>query len=419
MTEGWSDLPESMSPHVVGLTRGSYLNLCFLLDTKLGVVFWEECHSDVKRNPSREPIFGKEYDNGPTEEETDFRCDSVAWAIPDFLEFLKDLFQQLFYVPVSPRVVSYASALKEVMPILEAIYREHGWPDLERYRKQECLNAVQDLMEWRDPDRADRRRENQEGCICQAFSPFLVYFFYYDTFPVVAITVNKTRKAAVVAALASFLTATAAVISSSDDHTGLHPIVAPTAYPDVTESTDPWRCATEDPMPYLSVPMPSGKLQEAYESFGDSLIETCLTSGTYASPCAFPDKSRWCGFTTAVPASLLSDYTAYARNASSWWVANSGSVVRIASECPIMWYKASNFGVLGGAVFLNHTLINAECYAEANPTVTEPTTGPTATPAQGTGESKSLSVPQILNRLRQAAPPISAVKSSLCLTCPS
>ncbi|KAL2194639.1 hypothetical protein P885DRAFT_62745 [Corynascus similis CBS 632.67] len=140
-------------------------------------------------------------------------------------------------------------------------------------------------------------------------------------------------------------------------------------------------------MPYLSVPMPSGELQEAYESFGDRLIETCLTSGTYASPCAFPDKSRWCGFTTAVPASLLPDYTAYARNASSWWVANSASVVRIASECPIMWYQASNFGVLGGAVFLNHTLINAECYAEANPTVTEYTTGPTATPGQGTGES--------------------------------
>lgn len=52
ITEGWSGLPESMSPHVVGLTRGSYLNPCFLLDTKLGVVFWEECHSDVKRNPS-------------------------------------------------------------------------------------------------------------------------------------------------------------------------------------------------------------------------------------------------------------------------------------------------------------------------------------------------------------------------------
>ncbi|KAK4248270.1 hypothetical protein C7999DRAFT_40552 [Corynascus novoguineensis] len=153
---------ESMSPHVVCLTRGSYLNPCFLLDTKLGVVFWEECDSDVKRNPSREPIFGEEYDNGPTEEETDFRCDSVAWAVPDFEELLKDLFRQLFYVPVSPRVVYHASALKEVVPMLEAIYREHGWPDLERSRKRECLNAVQDLMERRDPDCADRRREGED-----------------------------------------------------------------------------------------------------------------------------------------------------------------------------------------------------------------------------------------------------------------
>ncbi|KAK4244021.1 hypothetical protein C7999DRAFT_44271 [Corynascus novoguineensis] len=159
LTEGYSGLPKSMSPHVVGLTRGSYYNPSFLLDTKLGVVFWWECHSDIKRNPSREPISGEEYDNGPNEEETDFRCDSVAWAIPDFFELLKDLFRQLFYVPVGPRAVLYAKALKEVMPMLEAIYREHGWPDIERYRKRECLNAIQSLMEERDPGNADRRPE--------------------------------------------------------------------------------------------------------------------------------------------------------------------------------------------------------------------------------------------------------------------
>lgn len=58
--------------------------------------------------------------------------------------------------------MNYASALKEVMPMLEAIYREHGWPNLKRYRKRECLNAVKDLMERRDPDCADRRREGED-----------------------------------------------------------------------------------------------------------------------------------------------------------------------------------------------------------------------------------------------------------------
>ncbi|KAK3307682.1 uncharacterized protein B0T15DRAFT_530845 [Chaetomium strumarium] len=193
-----------------------------------------------------------------------------------------------------------------------------------------------------------------------------------------------TRKAALAAALASFIGAVAALPTSAN-YTEVHPIVAPTAYPDVEETwTDPWRCATEDPMTYLSVPMPTGALGEAYNSFGSSLIQTCLTSGTYDYPCAFPDKSRWCGFTTAVPASLLPDYTAYARNCSSWWAANSASVIRIAEECPVMWYQASNFGVLGGAIYLNHTLINAECYAEANPTgIQSAPTWPTATPGQG------------------------------------
>jgi hypothetical protein len=141
-------------------------------------------------------------------------------------------------------------------------------------------------------------------------------------------------------------------------------------------------------MTYLSMPTPTGKLAEAHNSFGSSLIETCLTSGTYDYPCAFPDKSRWCGFTTAMPPSLLPAYTSYALSASSWWAANSASVIRIAKECPIMWYQASNFGVLGGAVYLNHTLINAECYAEANVTGTAAVkAGPTATPGQGAPET--------------------------------
>jgi hypothetical protein len=116
------------------------------------------------------------------------------------------------------------------------------------------------------------------------------------------------RNATLAAALASVMAA-AAALTTSADLTDLHPIVAPTAFPDVTETTDPWRCATEDPMTYLSYPTPTGELQKAHISFGSSLIQTCLTSGTYAYPCAFPDQSLWCGFTTAMPASLLPEYT--------------------------------------------------------------------------------------------------------------
>ncbi|KAK4044653.1 hypothetical protein C8A01DRAFT_31149 [Parachaetomium inaequale] len=156
------ELPKPMYPHVVGLTHGGYYNPAFLLDTKLGIVYWHECHSDIKRNPSREPIGGEEYDgyDDISWDEADWRSDSVAWSISDFFELLKDLFRRLFYVPISPRKVCFASAMKG-MPMLAAIYRAHCWPDLERYHKQDCLKAVQDLMEERYPDDADRREKDE------------------------------------------------------------------------------------------------------------------------------------------------------------------------------------------------------------------------------------------------------------------
>jgi hypothetical protein len=157
------DLPKPMYPHVVGLTHGGYYNPAFLLDTKLGIVYWHECHSDILRDPSREPMGGEEYDDfdNISAGEADWRGDSVAWSIPDFFELLKDLFRRLFYVPISPRRVWFGSAIMKAMPELPAIYRAHGWPDLEHYQKQDCLKAVQDLMEERYPGDADRREKDE------------------------------------------------------------------------------------------------------------------------------------------------------------------------------------------------------------------------------------------------------------------
>ncbi|KAK4233273.1 hypothetical protein C8A03DRAFT_39031 [Achaetomium macrosporum] len=90
----------------------------------------------------------------------DWRSGSVAWAIPDFFELLKDLFRQLFYIPISPRKVYFARTTGR-MRMVAAIYRAHGWPDLERYRKQDCLKAVQALMEERYSDYADRREKDE------------------------------------------------------------------------------------------------------------------------------------------------------------------------------------------------------------------------------------------------------------------
>ncbi|KAG7284938.1 hypothetical protein NEMBOFW57_009553 [Staphylotrichum longicolle] len=186
-------------------------------------------------------------------------------------------------------------------------------------------------------------------------------------------------RAALAAGVLAVLTVPAAAdfIYTSANQAELHPIVAPTAYPKVT-NTDPWTCVTEGVMDLvLSPPKPSGSLSDAILSFGSSLIETCRTSGTLQRPCDYPDKTRWCGITTALPQSLRPAYSVYASNASSWWSAHSSRVVRVAQECPLMWYGASNAAY--GGYQMNQTLINAECYAEANPSNTI-TTRTTATP---------------------------------------
>lgn len=127
-------LPGSLSPHVVGLTDGGFHNPVFLLDTELGIIYWDDCHSDIKMNPSREPIISDEYDEADDIEIINWRLNSVAWAILDFFEILKDQFRQLNYVPISPRKVRYADGIeqmstaqgKEGMPTVQAVYRAHG-----------------------------------------------------------------------------------------------------------------------------------------------------------------------------------------------------------------------------------------------------------------------------------------------------
>ena len=37
------------------------------------------------------------------------------------------------------------------MLAVQAIFREHGWPDLERFRKQECLRAVEAALQDKFP----------------------------------------------------------------------------------------------------------------------------------------------------------------------------------------------------------------------------------------------------------------------------
>lgn len=156
-TEG-AEFYEDAPPHVVGLTCGGRDNPVIVLDTELGIVHWPDCPHRIMV-ASESMVEDDPYDYAP-ENEAEWRADAPAWAVPDFFELLKDQFRELHFIPISSRAVlkddmSYGPDTEGMMPMLREIYREHGWPDLDMYRKKECLKAVRDAMQERYPDLAD------------------------------------------------------------------------------------------------------------------------------------------------------------------------------------------------------------------------------------------------------------------------
>ncbi|ORY65199.1 uncharacterized protein BCR38DRAFT_432118 [Pseudomassariella vexata] len=152
----------------------------------------------------------------------------------------------------------------------------------------------------------------------------------------------------------------------------VHTIVAPTAPPMVT--SEPWRCLTENATQYFQVPLPTGSLSAAIDSCADEVMKPCLSTVEPAQRFygCFPEKEKWCGFTTAAPSAVLSDWSSLGSAASVWWEAHSSAAVSLAQRCPLRWYDAS-LGVLGGSTLLNETIIFAACHIDAQ------TTGGTST----------------------------------------
>jgi hypothetical protein len=146
--------PGLTPPHAVGLTSTSdnVMDDRWILDTELGVIYWVSCPDRMRYEPTREPVLDDSYDYAP-EGEREWRHEP-AWAVVDFFELLKDQFLQLFSVPVSPTSVrdigdGFVPEVEGALPLAQAIYREHGWPDLNRYRKDTCLKAVRERLEER------------------------------------------------------------------------------------------------------------------------------------------------------------------------------------------------------------------------------------------------------------------------------
>ncbi|KAH8587717.1 hypothetical protein B0O99DRAFT_640883 [Bisporella sp. PMI_857] len=152
---------------VIGITDVKLCVECFLLDVEQGAIYWPGCNSKIEADCTVPGIVDDLYDYCENEEEAEWRG-LTCWAIPDFFEVLKEQFQKLNFIPISTETViaTYGRTgplwEKDMGPILQQIYRDHGWPNLNEYRKEECLKAVQKALVEHYPDRADYSQLNEE-----------------------------------------------------------------------------------------------------------------------------------------------------------------------------------------------------------------------------------------------------------------
>ena len=133
-----------------------------MLDTNYGVVYWYQCPSDIERDAAHEQIFDDPYDRADegewSQEEAEWRGDSRCWPVKDFFELLKDLFRKLYWIPLRTvghtQVIEagYSNLGREVEEMLQNIFREHGWLNLDEFDKVECEKAVRSAMHQKFPD---------------------------------------------------------------------------------------------------------------------------------------------------------------------------------------------------------------------------------------------------------------------------
>lgn len=89
---------------------------------------------------------------------------SPAWPVTNFFEMLKQQYLDLLFIPLSSATVGdvldlpahnppedIAQSSERVVKMFQCIYRQHGWPDVDRYRKEECLAAVTQALEEHYP----------------------------------------------------------------------------------------------------------------------------------------------------------------------------------------------------------------------------------------------------------------------------
>jgi hypothetical protein len=131
ITEGAS-FAELAPPHTIGFTCGSRENPVMVLDTKLGIMHWEECPPDIENNQEYfEQTADYEADSDVDDDEAACRESAPAWAIADFFDILKAQYKTLRWIPISHHTVRASEGMSNVTEqgmasMLQDIYRQHG-----------------------------------------------------------------------------------------------------------------------------------------------------------------------------------------------------------------------------------------------------------------------------------------------------
>lgn len=160
----WDLQDEAVPAHVIGLTCGGRDNSTILLDTEVGAVYWVGCRriagfgDCMDKDMINDDVM--DYSEDPDNE---WRG-SPAWPVANFFKMPKKQYLDLLFIPLSSAAVGdvldlpahnppedIAQGSEGVVKMLQCIYRQHGWPDVDRYRKEECLAAVTQALEEHYP----------------------------------------------------------------------------------------------------------------------------------------------------------------------------------------------------------------------------------------------------------------------------
>lgn len=172
MGKGGSESPdcwEQTPPHVVGLCGGGRDDGRFLLDTKLGIVHWNGCPSKMEEQHNTTLKIMREFvqDHVP-DTEYDWRAKAPAWPVRMFFQLLKNEYRNLHFLPTHGPwqmnvYTTYAAERRPMVPMLQRIWEEHGWPGSRDFDKKKCLDAIkQACKEGGDAFDTERYEDDEE-----------------------------------------------------------------------------------------------------------------------------------------------------------------------------------------------------------------------------------------------------------------